>query len=120
MSSFKFADKIRLIMAICTSILKEENKTLVVSPDEEKRKEVRLETEKLLKHGSLVGLDAYSKNNKIEFKNGSTIEFVVPQKESDTIRGKRSKLPMWLYDYECCSQDDIDNTVEPFINNTMK
>lgn len=103
-------------MAICTSILKEENKTLIASPDEEKNKEARLETEKLLLQGSLVGLDTYASDNKIVFKNGSTIEFIVPTKESDTIRGGRSKLPMWLYDYECYNKDDIDKVVEPFIN----
>lgn len=103
-------------MAICTSILKEENKTLIVSPDEEKSKEARLETEKLLQQGSLVGLDTYAIDKIIKFKNGSTIEFIVPEKGSDTIRGKRSKLPMWLYDYECCNQEDIDRVIEPFMN----
>ena len=94
MINIKFEDKNKLIMAICVSILKEENKTLIVSPDEEKSNEARLETEKLLQQGCLVGLDAYMSNNRIEFKNGSVIEFAVPEKESDTIRGKR----MCLYD----------------------
>lgn len=64
----------------------------------------------------MVGLDTYSKDNKIEFKNGSTIEFISHTKENDTIRGKRRDLPMWLYDYEYCSQEDIDKAVEPLIN----
>lgn len=107
-------------MAICTSILKEDNKTLIASPDEEKSKEARIETEKLLQHGSLVGLDTYATDKIIKFKNGSTIEFIVPEKASDTIRGKRSKLPMWLYDYECGNQDEIDETLKPFIKERMK
>ena len=102
-------------MAICSSILKEENKTLIVSPDEEKSKEARFEIDKLLQQGSLVGLDTYATDKIIKFKNGSSIEFVVPEKESDIIRGKRSKLPMLLYDYEYCSQDDADRVIEPFI-----
>ena len=96
----KFKDTSKLIMAICSSILKDENKTLIVSPDEDKSNEARLETEKLLQQGCLVGLDAYMSNNRIEFKNGSIIEFAVPEKESDTIRGKR----MCLYDYEYCKK----------------
>ena len=76
----KFKDTSKLIMAICSSILKDENKTLIVSPDEEKSNEARLETEKLLQQGSLVLLDAYVTDNRIEFKNGSTIEFVVSRK----------------------------------------
>jgi hypothetical protein len=103
-------------MAICTSILKEETKTLIASPDEEKSKETRLETEKLLQQGSLVGLDTYATDKIIKFKNNSTIEFVVPEKESDMIRGKRSKSKMWLYDYECCDWDNVDKIVDPFIN----
>ena len=103
-------------MAICTSILKEETKTLIASPDEDKNKEARFETEKLLQQGSLVGLDTYATDKIIKFKNGSTIEFIVPDKESDTIRGKRSKLPMWLYDYECYNKEDINKAIEPFMN----
>lgn len=102
-------------MAICSSILNEENKTLIASPDEEHSKEARLETEKLLKQGSYVGLDTYATDKVIRFKNGSTIEFITPTKESETCRGKRSKLPMLLYDYEYCSQEDIDKVIEPFI-----
>ena len=34
----KFKDTSKLIMAICSSILKDENKTLIVSTDEEKSK----------------------------------------------------------------------------------
>lgn len=71
----KFKDTSKLIMAICSSILKDENKTLIVSTDEEKSKEAILETAKLLQQGSLVGLDVYATDNRIEFKNGSTIEF---------------------------------------------
>lgn len=110
----KFADKSKLITAICTSILKEENKTLIVSTDEEKSKEARLETEKLLQQGSLVGLDTYASDTKIKFKNGSIIEFIVPEKESDVIRGKRSKSKMWLYDYERCNWDEVDKVIEQF------
>jgi len=94
--------------------LKDENKTLIVSPDEEKSIEARLEAEKLLQQGSVVGLDTYATNNRIGFQNGSAIEFISPTKSNDVIRGKRSKLPMWLYDYESCSQDNIDKVIEPF------
>ena len=107
-------------MAICTSILKEENKTLIFSPDDEKRKEARLETDKLLQQGSLIGLDTYETDKIIKFKNGSTIEFIVPEKESDTIRGKRSKFPMWMYDYERYNQDEIDKALKPFIKERME
>jgi hypothetical protein len=120
MINIKFKDTSKLIMAICSSMLKEENKTLIVSPDEEKSKEAILETNKLLQQGSLVGLDTYSSDNRIVFKNGSTIEFVVPEKESDTIRGKRSKLPMWLYDYEYYDKEEVDKGLEPFINNRIE
>jgi hypothetical protein len=102
-------------MAICTSILKQETKTLIASPDEENNKEARLETEKLLQQGGLVGLDAYTTDKIIKFKNGSTIEFVVPEKESNTIRGKRSKSKMWLYDYECCDWDNVDKIIDQFV-----
>lgn len=102
-------------MAICTSILKEENRTLIASPDEEKSKEARLETKNFLKQGSLIGLDTYATDKMIKFKNGSTIEFVVPEKENEVIRGKRSRLPMLLYDYEYCNQEDIDKVIEPFM-----
>lgn len=63
----------------------------------------------------MVSLDTYSKNNRIEFENGSVIEFIVPEKSREIIRGRRSKLPMWLYDYECCNQEDIDKAIEPLI-----
>jgi hypothetical protein len=102
-------------MAVCSSILKVENKTLIASPNEERSKEARAETEKILQQGSMVGLDIYAIDGVIKFKNGSSIEFVVPEKASDTIIGRRSELPMWLYDYECCNQKDIDKVVEPFI-----
>lgn len=115
MINIKFEDKSKLIMAICSSILKEENKTLIISPDKEKSKEVRLETEKLLQQARVVGLDTHERENEICFENGSTIKFVVPNKESETIRGKRSGLPMWLYDYECFNQEEFDKAVEPFI-----
>lgn len=75
-------------------------KSLEVILDEEKSNEAILETEKLLQQSCLVELDAYMSNNRIEFKNGSIIEFAVPEKESDTIRGKR----MCLYDYEYCKK----------------
>lgn len=104
----KFEDKSKLIMAICTSILKDENKTIIVSPDEEKSKDAKTETDKLLQQGSLVGLDTYATDTIVKFKNGSAIEFVVPEKESDVIRGKRSKSKIWLYDYECCDWDNVD------------
>ena len=106
-------------MAICSSILKDENKTLIVSTDEEKSKEARLETAKLLQQGSLVGLDVYATDNRIEFKNGSTIEFVVPKEESDTNRGKRSKLPMLLYDYNY-DEEEVNKVLEQFTNNPTK
>jgi hypothetical protein len=99
-------------MAICTSILKEENKTLIASPDEERSKEARLETEKLLQQGRMVGLDTYATDKIIKFKNGSTIEFIAPENECETIRGRRSKLPMWLYDYECCNLEEELDTAE--------
>ena len=103
-------------MAVCTSILKDNYKTLIASPNEEKSNEARLETDKLFHQGSYVGLYAYEKDNIIKFINGSSIEFVIPEKASDTIRGKRSKLPMWLYDYECYNQDNFNKAVESFIN----
>lgn len=55
-------------------------------------------------------MDAYATDNRIEFKNGSTIEFVVPSK-SNTIRGKRSKLPMLLYDYEYYDNEEVDKVL---------
>lgn len=102
-------------MAISSSILKDENKTLIVSPDEKSSKEARLETEKLLQQGSLVGLATSSTDNVIKFKNGSMIEFIVPEKDNVNCRGRRSQLPMMLYDYEYCNQDGIDKIIEPFI-----
>jgi hypothetical protein len=102
-------------MAVCTSILKDNYKTLIALPDEEKSNEARLETEKLLHQGSCMGLCTYEKDNMIKFINGSSIEFVVPEKASDTIRGRRSKLPMLLYDYEYCNQEEIDKVLEPFM-----
>lgn len=75
-------------MAVCSSILKEENKTLIASPDEERSKEARLETEKILKQGSMVGLDTYTTDRTIKFKNGSTIEFIAPEKAKDTYSWK--------------------------------
>ena len=59
----KFKDTSKLIMAICSSILKDENKTLIVSTDEEKSK--------------ITSTRKSGCDNRIEFKNGSTIEFVV-------------------------------------------
>lgn len=38
MTNIKFTDTSKLIMAICSSILKDENKTLIVSPDEREEK----------------------------------------------------------------------------------
>ena len=109
---------ISFIMAIVTSILKDKTKTLIVSPDEKSSREAIFETEKLLKQSGVSGLDActYEKDNqtKIKFKNGNFIEFVSQVKDSDVIRGRRSEIPMWLYDYECYSQDDIDKVIEPF------
>jgi hypothetical protein len=102
-------------MAVCSSILKEENKTLIASTDEERSKKARLETEKLLQQGCLVGMDTYATDKIIKFKNGSSIEFVVPEKDSGNCRGRRSELPMLLYDYEYCNQEDVDKVIEPFI-----
>jgi hypothetical protein len=108
-------------MAISSSILKDETKTLIVSPNEESSREARLETEKLLQQGSMVGLDTYATDKIIKFKNGSSIEFVVPEKDNGNCRGRRSQLPMWFYDYEYCfNQKEFDKVIEPFIRKENK
>ena len=43
--------------------------------------------------------------NKIIFENGSEIEIITPSK-SEYIRGKRSKLPIIIDDFEACNLSD--------------
>ena len=54
-------------------------------------------------------------DKQIGFSYGAFAKSVVPEKENEAIRGKRSKLPMLLYDYEYCNQEDIDKVIEPFM-----
>ena len=55
----------------------------------------------------------------IRFKNGSYIEVLKPKKEEDIIRGKRTNISHWLYDFEYCgiSDEDFDKVIKPFLKN---
>lgn len=115
-----FEDKSKLIIAVCSSILKDNYKTLIALPDEERSNEARDETEKLLHKIRHAGLCTYKKGNVIKFINGSTIEFVFPEKESDVIRGKRASVPMCLYDYEYCNRELLDEVLKPFMKDDIE
>ena len=67
--NIQFKDTSKLVMAICSSILKQENRTLIISPNEEKSNEAKLETEKLLQQGSVVGLDTYEREYNPSYKS---------------------------------------------------
>lgn len=66
---------------------------MVVSPDKKHREKAYNQTLRLL---SADMCQSDKDNSKIFFKNGSTIEFVIPQKQEEIIRGHRSQTPLFL------------------------
>lgn len=107
----------KIIMAIATSILKSENKTLIVSPNEDSNKDAYDTTLKYLSYDPSVKSSFDTYGNKIEFTNGSSIEFVVPSKPSETIRGKRADISHWYFDYEefAIPRCIVDEVLEAFV-----
>lgn len=56
-------------------------------------------------------------SNKIIFHNGSVIEILKPNKNNETIRGKRAKIEHWAYDYEAmCDKEILDEVLNKFQN----
>ena len=101
-------------MSIVESILKPKNETLIVSPDENKKKESYDKVLKYLSYDSMVQTQNDNDSCIVYFENGSTIQCVTPQPkfESDCIRGQRAKINHWYFDYEI--PEDIDEILKPF------
>jgi hypothetical protein len=110
----KLYDWQKIVLAIADSILKSKNKTLIVSPNEDKKQEAYNNILKILSYDPSIKIQSNNNSCTIYFENGSTIECDVPQPkfESDCIRGQRVKMDHWYYEYEV--PEDIDEVLKPF------
>jgi len=66
----------------------------------------------LHKDMTILAIDEASKSTMI-FKNGSVIE-TLPLNNSETIRGKRSKLPIWFDDFEY-DEKELNEVLEMYM-----
>ena len=113
----KLYDWQKILLFVTNAIMKNENKIVVVSPDEKHKDDVYKNTKKMLSYDPAVVSSYDDSNCVIEFKNGSVITCLTPKPEEDIIRGKRADISNWLYDFETIPQDIIDEAIKPFENN---
>lgn len=58
-------------------------------------------------------------NFKIIFKNGSSIETIIPHKPEEIVRGKRAKIEPWDQDweYDAIDKEVFEEVCKPYLNN---
>ena len=106
-------DKYELMRLIWRCLFYHDTHGCVVSPNDKKSKDAYKSAVKLLPN-KFVDI----KPNKIEFTNGSVIEFVVPLEETENIRGKRSKIKeFWVEDLPLYNDEFWDEIFRDVIEN---
>ena len=122
----KDIDDYKFVSSICKSIIYENTKCLIVSPNQEKLDKAKEKTLNLIntynmtKNENSKSIDIQINKNTIAFKNGSVISFEVPKPQSETIRGHRAEFNHWLYDLEGMADDKIITEVlDEYVNKAL-
>lgn len=103
-------ERYKILHAICTSILKDENKTLFICNGEKSKDD----TYKKLLNATPKDVIEDNENFIVKFKNGSTIECMCP-KEFKVTRGKRAEINPFLDPCEnCIDKEMLDKVLKPF------
>ena len=104
----------KVLFFVTNAIMKNENKMVVVSPDEKHKNDVYKTAVKILSYDPAVVSSYDDSNCIIEFKNGSVITCLTPNPQEEVIRGKHADISNWLYDFGTVPQDIIEEAIKPF------
>lgn len=112
----------KVIESIIRAMLYHDSKIVFVCPSQEKADICFNRFNSIINQSSnILNPEIEEKSNaEIKFKNGSTIEIITPKKREEVIRGKRSSINHWWFDWEGSGIDNetLDNVLNPFASDS--